>query len=224
MRRVFLVEDDQKLGAFLLEAFKAEGFVVSWASHAAQLGQALESDELFHLIVLDRLVGNIDTKHELGKIKRKWPESPVLVLSAVNTPNERAELINLGADDYVGKPFSLQQLVARSKALLRRPASPELQNIHLGNTVVDVLRRTVNVGEAAISLPPKEFLLLKALCSPQGRVFRKDDLLDMVWGVSPLTETNVVESTIAHLRRNLEAIGSSLKIRNMRNAGYWIEK
>lgn len=224
MKRVFLVEDDKKLGQYLVEAFKNEGFVANWVTQASELETALEGTSPYHLVLLDRLLGNTDTKHSIERIKKKWPGSPVLVLSAINTPSERAELINLGADDYVGKPFSLQELVARAKALLRRPATPELQNIQIGNTLIDVLMRTVSVDGKMNTLPAKEFLLLKTLCSPAGRVFRKDDLLDLVWGVSPLAETNVVEATIAHLRRNLEALGASLRIRNMRNAGYWIEK
>lgn len=223
MRRAFLVEDDKKLGSYLVEAFKNEGFVVTWATQSLELEQALEGNAPYNLFLLDRLVGNSDTKHSIERIKQKWPESPILILSAINTPNERTELINLGADDYVGKPFSVQELVARAKALLRRPTVTELKNIQIGNTLIDVLMRTISVDGRTETLPSKEFLLLKTLCSPQGRVFRKDDLLDQVWGVSPLAETNVVESTIAHLRRNLEEAGSSLKIKNMRNAGYWIE-
>ncbi|MEO5667776.1 MAG: response regulator transcription factor [Bdellovibrionota bacterium] len=224
MRRVFLVEDDKKLGEYLVEAFKNEGFDPTWATQAAELEEALAGNSDYQLILLDRLIGSSDTKHAIESIKKKWPESPVLVISAINTANERTELINLGADDYVGKPFSLQELVARSKALLRRPSPPELQNIVLGNTIIDVLMRTVSVDGKTETLPSKEFLLLKTFCSPQGRVFRKEDLLNQVWGVSPHAETNVVESTIAHLRRNLEALGSSLRIKNMRNAGYWVEK
>lgn len=223
MKRVLLLEDDPKLSGPLAKAVQAEGIAVVLASSPAELDGELEGSWEFDALVLDRLVGGRDTKSRLPELKKRWPRAGVLIVSAINTPLERAELINLGADDYLGKPFLTQELLARLKSLLRRQVDPPLSYRELGNTVIDTNLRTVSVSGNSLTLPAKEFLVLKLLSEEKGRVIGKNDLLDSVWGVYAGGETNVVEATITNLRRRLSQIGSTIEIKNMRNSGYWIE-
>lgn len=218
-----LIEDDLRLGEHLQSTLRGEGLAIQWVSTVRGIEETLQNEERFDVIILDRLIGEVDTKDWLPRMKAAWPSAMVLVLSAINTPSERTELINGGADDYVGKPFSTEEVLARVRALGRRRGAPASQYLKLGNTVVDQIKRLVSVNDASVQLPAKEFLLLRALVREPGRVWSKDMLLDTVWGSSLETETNVVEATVTHLRKRLTDLGSELRIRNMRNAGYWIE-
>jgi DNA-binding response OmpR family regulator len=221
--KLLLVEDDAKLAGHLSANLREHGFLVSLLSDEPEL-QALIDDPppRIDVIVLDRLLGSHDSKESLPAIRRRWPRTPILILSAISTPNERTELLNLGADDYLGKPFSTQELLARIRALLRRGSAPAGAYLKVGDLILDSVRRVMSVGDASEALPAKEFLLLRALCQEPGRIWNKHDLLDYVWGQAATVETNVVEATVTHLRRRLSDLGTPVSIRNMRNAGYWI--
>ncbi|MBL7664323.1 MAG: response regulator transcription factor [Bacteriovoracaceae bacterium] len=222
MSQILVLEDDQKLGQLLSKYLKDKGFDVTLTSNREDFEGKLSNEN--KLIILDRLIGESDSKDHLLKIKKKVPTSAIMILSAINTPNEKAELLNMGADDYLGKPFSVQELTARINALLRRSEQSIPSFRKFGNTVVDYSRRTITVDASTERLPAKEFLVLSTLLNEYGRVWNKSDLLDTVWGDNLEVETNVVEVTITNLRRKLSNINSSLQVRNMRNAGYWIEE
>lgn len=221
--RVLLVEDDKQLSVLLSFSLQQQGYQVTPVMTPDELAIALTGDGRFSAVVLDRLLGQVDTKDFLPKIKARWPQVPVVILSAVSTPSERTDLLNMGADDYVGKPFSTQELIARLRVVQRRNTSVSSQVINLGNTTLDAVKRVATCGADSVTLPGKEFLLMKVLCEEPGRVWSRAELLETVWELQQGIETNVVEATITNLRRRLSGIGSSLQIRNMRNAGYWIE-
>lgn len=221
--KLLLIEDDLKLAAHLSENFKEHGFSTVLVHSKAELSDALKSPLKLEFVIMDRLLGNFDTKEMLGPLRAKWPEVPIIVVSAISTPNERSDLINAGADDYIGKPFSTNELIARMRALLRRTTSPSGNYLQVGNLVLDSMKRIVSVGEKASTLPAREFAILRTLALDPTRIWSKEDLLDYVWGQSPEVETNVVESTIANVRKKLEELGAKISIRNMRNAGYWID-
>lgn len=223
--KLLLIEDDAKLVEHLIENLRDNSFMVSTATTADEINLYLESSNSFDVIVLDRLIGSTDSKVFLPAIRKKWPTTPLLILSAISTPNERTELLNMGADDYVGKPFSMQELVARIKVLLRRSTPVQASNfIQIGNLIIDTMARTISVGQRTENLPAKEFLLLRAMSQDTKKIWSRNDLLDYVWGQSTSIETNVVESTITNLRKRLTDISANVIIRNMRNAGYWIEE
>ena len=221
--KLLLVEDDIKLVELLSGNLKEQGFLVSYAVALNQLLDFINSDINFDIIVLDRLLQSIDTRDLIGQIKKKWPMAAILVLSAISTPNEKAELLNKGVDDYMGKPFSTQELIARIKALLRRYQQQPSTYVQIGNLVLDTISRTITVEGKADVLPAKEFLLLRVLSQDHKRIWSKTELLDYVWGQSSELETNVVESTMANLRKRITDLKANITIRNMRNAGYWIE-
>jgi len=221
--KLLLVEDDSKLADHLATSLKEQGFCVSVVSTARDLTEYLNVSVEVDLVVLDRLLGRIDTKVFFARIKSRWPHAPVLVLSAISTPNERIDLINLGADDYLGKPFSTGELIARIRALVRRTAAVNTNYRQVGNLIVDLMKRSVSVGERSEMLPAKEFLLLRALSNESGRIWSRNELLDYVWGQTSDVNTNVVEATVTNIRKKLQDLGSSTTIKNMRNSGYWIE-
>lgn len=221
---LLLVEDDLKLVELLSSNLREQGFLVSLAVSYTQLLDYLNSEVKVEIIVLDRLLHQNDTKDILPQIKIKWPNAPILILSAISTPNERTDLLNKGADDYLGKPFSTQELIARIKVLVRRTSTSTNSNyLKIGNLVLDTVTRTITVGEKSDVLPAKEFLLLRAMAKDCKRIWSKTELLDCVWGQSTELETNVVESTITNLRKRIGDLNANIAIKNMRNAGYWIE-
>lgn len=223
MKQVLLIEDDRRLAEHIGGLIHAEGIAVQHASSISELVDYINSGENFSAIILDRMMGGSDTKSKVSDLKRRWPNAPICVLSAINTPLERAELLDLGVDDYVGKPFFSSELLARLRALMRRPRAAPSSYVEIGDLILDVSRRLLLKGDQQQILTGKEFLLMKLLSDEVGRVFSKVQLLEMVWSSSLEVETNVVEATMTNLRKRIQQLNSTVQIKNMRNAGYWLE-
>lgn len=220
---LWIAEDDFILGQHLANKASEMGFSTQLLSRFEDLEQALDHSTGPDLLILDRLLGHLDTKSLLPKMKMKWANTGILVLSAISTPSEKAEVLELGADDYLGKPFDSSELIARIKSLQRRqrtPVKPPVLNV--GNVSLNLIERRVQIGEQELILSGKEFVLLKTLAENPSKIWSKDQLLTQVWGQSLDLETNVVETTIGNLRRKLSEAGAQLSIKNTRNAGYWI--
>lgn len=222
--KLLLIEDDLKLIEHLSESLRDQSFLVSPVSNRDELLAVLAAPLRIDCIVMDRLLGTVDTKQFMPELRRKWPDVPIVVLSAISTPNERTELLNLGADDYIGKPFSTQELVARIRALMRRASVPVGNYVQIGNLILDSMKHSASVGEKSVHLPAREFSVLRTLALDPERIWSKDELLDYVWGQTADVDTNVVESTIANVRKRLGDLGADVSIRNLRNAGYWIAR
>jgi DNA-binding response OmpR family regulator len=223
MRRVLLVEDDIRISDHICKLLQGEGMAVDAVTSVSELNGFMAQPNEPLAVILDRLLGTDDSKDKMPEIKKRWPTSAILVISAINTPVERAELLNLGADDYLGKPFLSQELLARVHAVLRRSMASQGNYRKVGDLVLDIPRRILSSGNFYESLPTKEFMLMKLLSEDSGRVFSRNELLDMVWGNALEVETNVVEATIANLRKRIQHLGSSVQIKNMRNVGYFLE-
>jgi len=219
--RILIVEDESKLSAHLDGLLKAETFSTFTCSTYRELEMLFEMPlQRYDLIVLDRLLQGQDSAQLLGTIKTKMPEAKILVLSAVNTPAEKAALLDKGADDYVAKPFAGEELVARVRALLRR----SVKSVALGNVTLDLEGRSMSIGGQSSALTNKEFVLLRTLMTSPGKVFSKAHLHEKVWGMTADVESNVVEATINKLRRRFKEAEASPQIKNQRNTGYWIEE
>lgn len=220
---LWIAEDDFILSQHLATKASEMGFSTQILSRFEDLDQAVEKTSGPDLLILDRLMGHMDTKSLLPKIKSKWTNTGILVLSAISTPSEKAELLELGADDYMGKPFDSMELAARIKSLQRRqrvPAKPPV--LVVGNVSLNLIERRVLVGSYELNLSGKEFVLLKTLAENPSKIWSKDQLLSHVWGQTTDMETNVVETTIGNLRRKLSEAQALISIKNTRNAGYWI--
>ncbi len=216
---IFLIEDDPKVQSFIHENLSSEGYAVTAFERIPAFDQGGEEPAL---IVLDRLIGNQDTKDHLLAIKRRFPKTLILILSALNSPHEKAQVLDLGADDYLGKPFSVIELSARVRSLLRRGnRTPDYRQV--GDLIFNVPERTVTSHGRRVDLTNKEFQVLKCLSTQAGKVFTKFQLLDLVWESNLELESNVLEVTIMNLRRKLVEGRSTVEIQSKRNVGYWLE-
>ena len=221
MKQILLIEDDQKLSALLETSILEDGFAVETVGSEENLDRTLRGEHHYDLVVMDRLIGALDTKTKTNDLRQRWPEIPILVISAINTPTERAELINEGADDYLGKPFHTEELLARMRSLLRR--APEKKSIRkIGKATLDLTNRRISVGDKFEDLSHKEFVILNIL-SEKKKVFSRHEILQIVWGNINHSETNLVEATITNLRRRISSLECGFEIKNQRNTGYWIE-
>lgn len=221
LHRILIVEDEAKLLNHLARTISEEGFSTFTCGSFSELENLLKiSVKRFDVIVLDRLLHGRDSAELVTQIKEVLPEVKIMILSAIDSASEKAALLDLGADDYLAKPFSSDELVARIRVLLRRNR-PELK---FGNIVLNTEKRNVTVGDTEIPLQNKEFSLLRMLIQTPGKVFNKIFLYEYVWEMSTEVESNVVETTINKLRRRLEEAGANVVIKSMRNKGYWVEE
>ncbi len=223
--KILLVEDDEKVGSFLKEHLGKENYQVHLLVNADELDHFLvERPFIPDLIIIDRLLGNHDTKNDLKKIKARFKESRIMYLSALNIPAEKAALLDEGADDYMGKPFSLVEVQARVRALLRRKDDNQMgQYINVLDLIVDLRSRGVNCKGKKVELTNKEFSLLVNFAQNANKVFSKFQLLDIIWETNLDVESNVLEVTVMNLRKKLDEVQSEFKIHSKRNVGYWLE-
>jgi two-component system OmpR family response regulator len=225
---IVLVEDESRVLSFLTEALRKEGHVVHPAETfeaAVDLITSLGSQ--LELLIMDRLLGRTDGIPLIPLTRGKCTGAKILVLSTINSPEQKAAALDLGADDYLGKPFQLVELSARVRSLSRRTpsegASGERHVFTVGDIQLNALEHKALVGGKAVDLSNKEYLVLFTLIQHPGRVYNKFQLLDKVWDVQFDVESNVVEVTIKNLRRKLTTAGSKTEILSRRNIGYWLE-
>jgi DNA-binding response OmpR family regulator len=226
-QRVLVVEDEGRVSRFLVERLAQEGFAVEDCSSFVEFQKKLTESKVddYALLVLDRMLGQKDSEKLVPEVRVRWPNTKVLILSALSSTEEKVRLLNLGADDYMGKPFSMDELVARLRVLLRRERQSDGVKSHLGlgDLSVDLLGHVAHVGSLKLELTKKEFQLLVTFLKTPGRVYSKFQLMDMVWETQAEIESNVVEVTINNLRRKLEVTKTKAKILSKRHVGYWIE-
>lgn len=222
---IMIVEDDPQVGNFLKENLSREMYGLQWIRDLPSLLQELQERTFIpDLIVLDRLLGNLDTRPHLKTIKARYPEARIICLSALNSPAEKAQVLDEGADDYMGKPFSVVEFLARVRAQLRGKQNP-VQNFYLsvGDLIIDTRSRVVISQGNKIQLKNKEYSLLLNFSQHVNRVFSKFELMDLIWEANLDLQSNVLEVTVMNLRKKLEESGSRVSIQSKRNVGYWLE-
>lgn len=218
---ILIVEDEFKLLNHLEERMKIEDFVVFKCDSYTDLENFVITPKVsIDIIILDRLLNGQDSSDLISAIKENMQDAKIIVLSALNTAYEKTALLDRGVDDYLSKPFDIDELVARIRALLRRNS----KELVFGNIILDTERRNVKVNGQEMVLQNKEFILLKTLIKTPGKIFNKKFLYEYVWEMSVDVESNVVEATVNKLRRRLEDAGANPRIKSMRNKGYWIEE
>jgi len=216
--RLLVVEDEPRILSFLVRGLESEGFTVdSELDGMAALRRA--SSRRYDLIVLDLLLPRLDGLSVLRELQRRRPDLPVVVLSARSDLATKLRGFELGASDYVAKPFALDELIARIRAQLRHalPAAGEHGAIRVGSLVLDVAGRQVRIGETAADLSDREFRLLRELALHPGEVISRERLLSEVWGYHFDPRSNVVDVCIRRLRKKL---GPRAPIETIRHAGY----
>lgn len=225
---IVIIEDETRVLSFLAEALKKESYTVHTCDNYDDAQKLIQEkrDEI-DVLVMDRLLGRQDAINLIPLAKRECPQARILVLSTINDPAQKASALDLGADDYMGKPFSLVELSARIRSLSRRQDKRDGNKGNVQFTIKDLhinaLDHKVVANGTPIDLSNKEYLLLLTLVEFPGRVYNKFQLLDKVWNTQFDIESNVVEVTIKNLRKKLSQAGSTTEILSRRNIGYWIE-
>jgi two-component system, OmpR family, response regulator len=215
--RILIVEDEQRIRAFLARAFEAEGFTVDVVEDGEEgLNRALSGS--YDLVILDLLLPGRDGLDMLRELHALRSEVPVLILSARGDLSTKLRGFELGAVDYVAKPFSLDELLARARVHLRRAqVSDDGMAIRVGDLSLDLARRQARVGSTVADLSDREFRVLHFLMRHVGEVVSRERLLAEVWGYDFDPRSNVVDVCVRRLRRRL---GPNTPIETVRNAGY----
>jgi len=216
MTRVLVVDDEPRIVSFVSRALSAEGFQVDGAPDGVR-GLDLARTGRYELVVLDLLLPEMDGMTVLRRLIRERPQQRVLVLSALGDVQDKVRCLDLGASDYLAKPFALAELIARVRARLRQPASgPEERHLRVGGVHLDRLRRVADAGGGPVDLTERESKLLEYLMRRDGEVCSRPELLADVWGYSFDPGTNLVDVCVARLRSKL---GTDV-IETVRNVGY----
>ncbi len=223
---VLVVEDEQKIRDFLVNGLKAEGHTTLGAASFQSAKETIEQDseQLIDFVLLDRMLEDQDGCELIPLLKKTHPKCAILILSAVGSAEEKADLLDKGADDYVSKPFSFVELSARIRVLSRRnPVGEVRKHLVFRDCKVDLVEHSVAISGKKLELSQKEYQLLLIFLKQPGRVYNRFQLLDQIWNSQYEVESNVVEVTINNLRRKLESSKSEVIIASKRNIGYWIE-
>ncbi len=222
---IFCVEDDDDIRELMLYTLQSTGFEVKGFSNAEDMFTRIYSD-MPKLIVLDIMLPGMDGIDILKKIREdsRTKSIPVMLATAKGTEFDKVYGLDIGADDYLVKPFGMMEMVARVKALLRRSSVPDCDTdkgvLHLGNITLDPIKRTVMSDGVSVTLTYKEFEMLRILMQEPERVFTRDNLLNTVWGYEFDGETRTVDVHMRSLRHKLGEGGS--QIQTIRGVGYTI--
>ena len=221
--RVLVVEDDPKLLESIRQGLKENGFAVDGAADVlAGLEFALRGD--YDALILDVMLPGKSGLDLLRELRSRRRATPVLILSARSSVEDRVRGLDLGADDYLPKPFSFQELLARLRAITRRPAAEPATTLTAGDLTLDTIHRAVSRGDRRIELTAKEFALLEYLVKRKGVVLTRAMILDHVWDLEYDGGSNLVEVYINYLRRKVDQ-GEDVKlIQTVRGSGYVIKE
>ncbi|MDD3446240.1 MAG: response regulator transcription factor [Zavarzinia sp.] len=217
--RILLVEDDRDLGPLVADNLRRDGFAVDLAPSLAD-ALALAEAGAFDAVVLDRRLPDGEGLSIVVPLHRLQPGLPILALTARDTTRDRIDGLNAGADDYMGKPFDHGELVARLRALLRRPRDMLAPVLTLGLLSFDGARMEASVAGAPLSLPRRERALLQVLLRNAGKVVQKYAALDALYGLDEAVEPNALEAVVSRLRRRLTEAGADVEIVTVRGVGY----
>jgi Response regulators consisting of a CheY-like receiver domain and a winged-helix DNA-binding domain len=220
--RLLVIDDDEKIISMLRRALAFEGYEVSTAVNGEEgLRRMMQADP--DCVILDVMMPGIDGWEVCRRIREGGSRVPILMLTAKDDVSSRVKGLDLGADDYLVKPFALEELLARIRALLRRHSgekSGETRRLKYGDLVMDLDTREVFRGSRSIELTAKEFELLRLFMDNPRRVLSRDVIMEKIWGYDYSGESNVLEVYINMLRQKLEEAGEKRLIQTVRGAGY----
>jgi two-component system, OmpR family, response regulator len=220
--KILLVEDEQRIADFVCSGLAARGFSVKHCDNGdAGLDEASKGS--FDAVVLDIMLPGRDGLSILQALRAGGDATPVILLTARNELDDRIKGLELGADDYIAKPFYVEELAARIQALVRRATGDRVSTLHVGNLVLDRITREVSCRNQVIELTSREFALLEYLMRSPDAVFTRGQILEHVWGYDFDPTTNVVDVSIKRLRAkiaSLEGLDAESPIESVRGAGY----
>ena len=218
--KILLIEDDQIIASFIVKGLKEAGFIASHFDNGQQgLNAAL--DQAYDLAIIDLMLPGLDGLSVIEQIRRSKINLPIIILSAKRSVDERVQGLRHGGDDYLTKPFSFSELLARVEALLRRASNQvEPNKLSFHTLSIDLLSRVVEREGKQIALQPREFSLLEYLVRNAGRAVSKTMIMDRVWNYDFDPGTNIVEARISKLREKIDRDFDSPLIHTIRGPGY----
>ncbi|MDO8299315.1 heavy metal response regulator transcription factor [Lacisediminimonas sp.] len=219
--RILIVEDEPKTGNYLVKGLREAGFVADLAANGED-GLHLALEHQYDLVVLDVMLPLLDGWTVLRRLRER-KNVPVLFLTARDEVNDRVKGLELGADDYLVKPFAFAELLARIRTLLRRGAVRESEMIQIADLEINILKRRVTRGGTRIDLTPKEFSLLHLLASRPAEVLSRSLIASQVWDMNFDSDTNVVDVAVRRLRAKVDEPFSLRLIHTVRGMGYVLE-
>jgi two-component system copper resistance phosphate regulon response regulator CusR len=220
--KILIVEDERKTGEYLRQGLSEAGFVTDLARNGVD-GAHLASQNDYDLVVLDVMLPGIDGWEVLRRLRFAGRAMPVLFLTARDQVDDRVKGLELGADDYLVKPFAFSELLARVRTLLRRGGGREPQRLQVADLELDLLRRRALRAGRRIDLTAKEFALLELLLRRQGEVLPRSLIASQVWDMNFDSDTNVIEVAVRRLRAKVDDEFEPKLIRTVRGMGYVIE-
>lgn len=222
MAKILLVEDDPRIASFIVRGLEAEGHVVDVAN-AALPGMALARAGDYPLVILDRMLPDMDGVEVCRQLRSEARDCKVMMLTAKDALGDKVGGLNAGADDYLTKPFSFEEFVARVEALLRRSALQRHDPVlRVADLTLDPLTRVVRRGDRVVNLTPKEYALLRYLMENAGAVLSRSHILNNNWGYGFDPGTKVVDVYVSYLRRKIDEGEPVALIQTVRGSGYCI--
>lgn len=217
--RALLIEDDSGVASFVRRGLREAGFVVDWAADGLE-GESRASVEQYDVVILDLMLPGKDGFSILGVLRKAGLKTPVICLTARDAVDDRVRGLDLGADDYLAKPFSFSELLARIRALLRRGSALATNPFCIGDLTVDIATRQVHRAGKRIDLSAREFALLEYMARNAGQVLSRTMILEKVWDMNQDPLTNVVDVHINRVRRKVDHGFDRPLIKTIRGVGY----
>lgn len=221
--KILVVEDEKKIANFIRLGLEGASFTVESVHHGDE-GYHLAVTQSFDAIILDIMLPGRDGLSILKNLRLKGHSTPVILLSARSETHERIEGLNLGADDYLVKPFSIDELIARLHVVIRRSSGNAASTLHVGDLHINLLTREVARAGNAIDLTTREFQLLEHLARNPGRVLTRAQICERVWDYDFDPGTNLVDVYIQRIRKKIDTPESASLIETIRGVGYRIRK
>ncbi|NTG18753.1 response regulator transcription factor [Agrobacterium rhizogenes] len=221
--RLLLIEDEKEMADALTAALSKHGVVIDHTMRLAD-GFELTRQHTYDVILLDRRLPDGEGLTFIPKLRRQGVETPIIVLTARNEPMERIDGLDGGADDYLGKPFLVDELMARLRAVLRRPSSVVEPQITVGRIVIDPLHLSVTINAVSFDLPRRELLVLIALAKRKDKTVLRSTLETAVYNYEEEIQSNALDAHISRLRKRLLDASAGVTVHNIRGVGYLLKE